>query len=320
MKYKVGDKVRVRKDLTAGVAYGRYVTTSEMRALAGKVVTIVDTHGAGRESYAVAEQTSGNHWWTDEMFEGLAEDTKFKVGDRVKVNELGKTDWGVLKNKGVDFGTIIHIKKFSVGVEFDKNFGGHSCDDRCKDGHGFWLTEDEIDLIEEEPKEEWIPTPVININVIVNNYENACWYCRKGGLVDLYLEGAMGICPNCKRVCNDTRKGFTLTNSKVIEFTAPKRSKRPKRKNRPLTDEEFQALPVGTKLFIVWCWDMASDCKGDPEWEDSGWGVKNEERCVWKDDEGCEHRQTNYDYHRCFDAYLEEPERPIPEPDDEILF
>ena len=170
---------------------------------------------------------------------------KFKVGDRVRVNEVGLRGWEVLEKEGVDLGTVIVYKnKDSIGIEFDKNFGGHECG--CgKNGHCWWLTDREIELVKEEPKEEPTPTPVVNVNVTVNLYENACWYCRKGGLVDLYLAGAMGICPSCGRVCNNT----LLTTPK---FNNNKHKEVPKAKeNKPLTTAELEALPDGTRVFVV---------------------------------------------------------------------
>lgn len=174
---------------------------------------------------------------------------EFKVGDRVRITEEGYREWENLREKGVDLGTIIiYNNKFSIGIEFDKNFGGHDCGNKdCKYGHGFWLEDKDIELVKEEPKSEPTPTPVVNVNVTVNLYENACWYCRKGGLVDLYLAGAMGICPSCGRVCNNT----VPTKPKkdiVIEFKTPEKPK----ENKPLTTEELKALPKGTRVFSVW--------------------------------------------------------------------
>lgn len=299
MKYKVGDKVRVRKDLSMDECYGLYLPISDMCELAGKVVTIVDTHGAGRNSYTVAEQISGNHWWTDEMFEGLAEDTKFKVGDRViasdNINKYHEAP-----------GTIIEINERYGNpylVRFDK-------------GGVLWSSIHR--LIEEAPTPTPEPTPVININVTINNYDNACWYCRKGGLVDLYLEGAMGICPNCKRVCNDTRKGFTLTNSKVIEFTAPKRSKRPKRKNEPLTTEELYQMDGK----LVWCSSLHGGCTERFNNDYCGWFKINvtEERISHVDNDTAYPFKVNgVEYG--FRAYLEEPEQAkVPKPECELPF
>lgn len=73
MKYKVGDKVRVRRDLIMGKRYYMNYSsvcdncTSEMINLRGKVVTIEGVWGNGSK-YAIRECGYG---WTDEMFEGL---------------------------------------------------------------------------------------------------------------------------------------------------------------------------------------------------------------------------------------------------------
>lgn len=222
LKYNVGDKVRVRSDLKVGVRYGSMSFLEGMSHLRGKVATIEDCTPC---SYKVEEDYY--EFWTDEMFEGLAE---------------------------------------------------------------------------EEPIPT--PTPVVNVNVTVNLYENACWYCRKGGLVDLYFNGLPGICPKCGRVMNLFAPNNMFNNNKREE--APKKPK----ENKPLTKEELEALPNGTKVFIVWRWDMDSDSKKEPSWDESGWGVKKEKLCRWSY-EGCEETWQGIDtYDRCFDAYLEEPERP----------
>lgn len=70
MKYKVGDKVRVRKDLVVGKRY--YMTNREyhdsfvygMAAFRGKVVTIADDSGG---KYRIEAGKGYN--WVDEMFE-----------------------------------------------------------------------------------------------------------------------------------------------------------------------------------------------------------------------------------------------------------
>lgn len=261
-KYKAGDKVVVRKDLNNDDKYWMddksdywYADTS-MLNFADKIVTISKVN----VTYYLVEETDSDAYWTDEMFEGLAEEAtprEFKVGDRVRVL---KECWGSLKVG--DLGTVIVVDEYSIGVEFDKSCGGHDCG--CgKNGHCWWIEPDTIELIKEKPKSEstykvrcvgynkseknftigkvyevknntitndngfifrdsgnvieWLkpwynfevveeeptPTPVVNVNVTVNLYENACWYCRKGGLVDLYLAGVMCICPSCGRVCNN---------------------------------------------------------------------------------------------------------------------
>ena len=71
MKYKVGDKVRVRKDIVDNSKYGGELFTGEMRQFVGKVVTISEL--LDDDKYFIREDTS-EYAWTDEMFEGLAND------------------------------------------------------------------------------------------------------------------------------------------------------------------------------------------------------------------------------------------------------
>lgn len=70
MKYKVGDKVRVRSDLYDDGIYGGYDFSEEMERYKGKIVTIIST---GRDYYETEEDDT-KYAWTDEMFEGLKEE------------------------------------------------------------------------------------------------------------------------------------------------------------------------------------------------------------------------------------------------------
>ena len=70
MKYKVGDKVRVRSDLEVNMDYGPQTFVREMSQYIGKVVTISETYS---NRYNIKEDED-EWYWTDEMFEGLAED------------------------------------------------------------------------------------------------------------------------------------------------------------------------------------------------------------------------------------------------------
>lgn len=117
-KYGIGDKVRVREDLSEAVKYfgnrrscGLGVN-DEMVRLKGSVVTIKKVN---RESYHIKED---NEWyWTDEMFSELikSDDTAIqtegykvsdlKVGDRVKV----RPDLDIDKEYYMKDGIINHI-------------------------------------------------------------------------------------------------------------------------------------------------------------------------------------------------------------------
>lgn len=70
MKYKIGDKVKVRSDLKNDVSYGSQCTVEEMMDYKGNVVTISEV---AQTRYQIEENEE--EWsWTDEMFEGLVED------------------------------------------------------------------------------------------------------------------------------------------------------------------------------------------------------------------------------------------------------
>lgn len=64
MKYKVGDKVRVRSDLEAGKGYGNDVFTKEMKEFKSKIVTIERVISDG---YRIKEDYHKLSW-TEEMF------------------------------------------------------------------------------------------------------------------------------------------------------------------------------------------------------------------------------------------------------------
>lgn len=72
MRYKVGDKVRVRSDLQISRRYGSYMFASGMDDYKGSVVTISKAH---QNLYFYCIEEDGGRWiWADEMFEGLAEE------------------------------------------------------------------------------------------------------------------------------------------------------------------------------------------------------------------------------------------------------
>lgn len=68
MKYKAGDKVRVRKDLVVGKRYGCYPAVSKMVEKSGKIATIRTVHSDFYEIYKDV------YSWTDEMFEPVEEE------------------------------------------------------------------------------------------------------------------------------------------------------------------------------------------------------------------------------------------------------
>lgn len=69
MKYKVGDKVRVRTDIVEYSEYGGGLFWGGMKSFVGKVVTI---NRLINDKYIIREDNG--YKWTDEMFDGLAND------------------------------------------------------------------------------------------------------------------------------------------------------------------------------------------------------------------------------------------------------
>lgn len=67
MKYKVGDKVKVRSDLRVGKSYGEHTFVHDMFKFMGKIVTI---ESVWEQGYRIEEDI---YWWTDEMLEPVEE-------------------------------------------------------------------------------------------------------------------------------------------------------------------------------------------------------------------------------------------------------
>lgn len=67
MEYKVGDKVRVRKDLCVGLAYNHWLFVDAMTKHRGKMVTIA----AVRFGLYHIKEDGASYSWTDEMLEPI---------------------------------------------------------------------------------------------------------------------------------------------------------------------------------------------------------------------------------------------------------
>lgn len=66
MKYKVGDKVRIRRDLKTLGTYGSQSFVEQMEKYKGMPVTISEVFS---DTYYIKEDKDENWSWTDEMFE-----------------------------------------------------------------------------------------------------------------------------------------------------------------------------------------------------------------------------------------------------------
>lgn len=129
-KYKVGDKVRVRKDLKLGKSYymdnssSNNSVASKMCEFAGKVVTIKDVY----IQYTI-EECGFN--WTDEMFEGLATETSNTTTETKSEIKLEEINMNIkIKNYKVD------ENKQTIVVFFED---GDTQKAKCCDGDNFDL-------------------------------------------------------------------------------------------------------------------------------------------------------------------------------------
>ena len=127
MKFKVGDKVRVRqwKTLIRGFGvnvYGvvdtkKFWFSCKMKDYCGKVVTIKEVHN---DYYKIVED-NGTFDWTDEVFEGYA----FEYGDKIEVSD-NEMSWSLAIYVGYIDGEekpyvavgILHQDKFFGGARF----------------------------------------------------------------------------------------------------------------------------------------------------------------------------------------------------------
>lgn len=83
MKYKVGDKVKIRKDLEAGVQYGSQWFTNLMCKHRGKETTITKVLS---NFYTLKVDDEMRHW-SEEMLEPICD---FNIGDKVIFNSADK--------------------------------------------------------------------------------------------------------------------------------------------------------------------------------------------------------------------------------------
>ena len=81
MKYKAGDKVRVRRDLSRGesIPFG---VVGPMAAIAGSIVTISEAIEGSPDKYRLEEDRDG-YSWSEKMFEPAP---LFSIGGIVPVN------------------------------------------------------------------------------------------------------------------------------------------------------------------------------------------------------------------------------------------
>lgn len=108
---------------------------------------------------------------------------EFKVGDRVRYIIEGGN--GARIRVG-DTGTVCEVGKSCIGVEWDRNVGGHSCQGKAKIGHGWNVMRECLELLNgaSEPEDD-SKFEVGDIVRVIDNYgwsntipEHACGIVR----------------------------------------------------------------------------------------------------------------------------------------------
>lgn len=107
MKYKVGDKVRIREDLVMGENYGGSVVVDDMTDMGGSVVTI---ERVGYFGYYI-EEDPDEYCWTDEMFEPVEE---MSAEEAIKV----LADMCARECKNCELGKLVKESKYSFCSDY----------------------------------------------------------------------------------------------------------------------------------------------------------------------------------------------------------
>lgn len=108
MKYKVGDKVRIREDLVMGVDCGCAIVVDDMKDMGGSVVTIERVCGNG---YYI-EEDPDEYCWTDEMFEPVEEE--LTAEEAIKV----LADMCTRECKNCELGKLVKESKYSFCSDY----------------------------------------------------------------------------------------------------------------------------------------------------------------------------------------------------------
>lgn len=235
MRYKVGDKVRVRawddmeKEFglnASGDIKCRCWFTRGMRDSCGKIVQI-ESVSPEIDAYYIKDDF---HAFTDDMLEAVAYD--FKVGDRVRIvkdvshcAKIGAT--GVICRELMD-------GMYDYGVRFDKaNPRFHDCADKCEKDRGQYVMVDEIEKITTCAKKIVITSD--GKTTLARLYENgkvtktAKAECSPGDKFDFAVGAKLAferlnektepkVYFNGKAVCIEVKEGAVYTVGKIYEF------------------------------------------------------------------------------------------------------
>ena len=140
VKFKVGDKVVVKKQLISGVDYGGFPFVDSMKEYRGKVVTIHEINSRVM-AYEITED-GGEAYWTDEMLEPIEDPLVTKILERNNRPVKMISDENLLNAK------ITNIKLDEITGDI-KTFGGDLTTDKVNSPSHYQIGEIEtIDIIQ----------------------------------------------------------------------------------------------------------------------------------------------------------------------------
>lgn len=116
MKFKVGDRVRVRQDLVIGREYGDAIFTEKMAQFAGKMVTIKGGFETSYIHWSKIKEDEMNGDWSDEMFEKV-EFTKSDLKNGMVVEYRNGKRRVVVEDKVIDEYGHMLISDFNDAFE-----------------------------------------------------------------------------------------------------------------------------------------------------------------------------------------------------------
>lgn len=186
-KYKVGDKVRIRRDLKWG-DYGDCFSTTTMAHHAGEVVTVKKVVECYPNRFKIVEKLPGcelNWSWSDEMVEPA-----YKIGDHVVCEKSNVPEWYYSGKTGV-INRIDNNYGYPYRVTMDDGSPYSWCTVRC--------------LVEE--KKVFTKKDLKNGDVIVRRNGNV-----EIAIVDLNVLITEDGCNNLYEVTNDLTRPSSVFN------------------------------------------------------------------------------------------------------------
>lgn len=117
-KYKVGDTVKIRKDLKVDFYYDKVIVLPCMEKYTGKTAKIIEARNNNNVNYCKLDVDNGEYWWTASMFECYEKYEIIRNGSTVIVTD-GKRK-GIAKCNPIDeFDLAIGVKLAMERMEKD---------------------------------------------------------------------------------------------------------------------------------------------------------------------------------------------------------